>query len=200
VIDQRLLPGNDFATRALPTVSIPAGAGWARIHGSTKRPLWFGPAPGEPPQSRFDDPLGTYRVCYIGQTLEAAFSEVFLRDLRVRLLPRAAFETRSLSHVTTLRAVSLIQFHGAGLARLGTTAAIEHGPYQLSRAWARACWDHAGQHDGLSYRPRHDDDQLAVALFERAADAVAAVGAPFLVSRLPELPELLRRYDIGVVD
>jgi hypothetical protein len=136
----------------------------------------------------------------MGQTLEAAFAEVFLRDLRVRLLPRDAFEARSLSRVTTRRAVHLIQFHGAGLARLGTTAAMAHGPYELSRPWARACWEHPSQQDGLSYRPRHDDDQLAVALFDRAADAIAAPGAPLLVSSLPELPDLLRRYDIGLVE
>ncbi|MGH7586420.1 MAG: RES family NAD+ phosphorylase, partial [Gemmatimonadales bacterium] len=156
---QRSLPPPDFAQRSLPTESVPAGASWVRIHGAGKGPLWFGPAPGGPPSGRFDDPQGEYRLCYLGLSLEAAFAEVFLRDVPVRLLPRQALHERALSRVVARESVRLVRFHGAGLAQLGATAEVAYGSHDLSRPWGRVCWEHPDKPDGLLYRARHDDDQ-----------------------------------------
>ena len=193
------LPPADFDTRALPTVHVPAGTSWVRIHDAAKGPLWFGPAPGAAPSNRFDAPAAEYRVCYIGETIEGAFAETFLRIVPVRLLSLDDLAKRAASPVVTLRGVTLVQFHGAGLAKLGATAEVAHGAYSLSRQWALACWKHPSAPDGLLYRARHDDDQLAIALFDRADDSIEAPAPPILMSARPELPALLSRYGIGLV-
>jgi hypothetical protein len=180
-------------------VKVPAGTSWVRIHDATKAPLWFGPAPGASPSNRFDAPAAEYRVCYIGATIEGAFAETFLRNVPVTLLSLDDLAKRAASPVVTLREVTLVQFHGAGLAKLGATAAVAHGPYSVSRQWALSCWQHPRSPDGLIYRARHDDDQLAIALFDRADDSIDTPTPPILVSARPELPALLSRYGIGLV-
>src|SRR4051794_32087990 len=70
----------------LPLRTWPAGATWYRIHRTEHEGKWFGPLPGDPPAHRFDDPLGKYRVCYLGATLEASFAETLLRTPPRRLL------------------------------------------------------------------------------------------------------------------
>jgi hypothetical protein len=54
--------------------------------------------------------------------------------------------------------------------------------------------------DGIIYRARHDDDDLAVALFERARDAIAVLDStPLLdLSLSAELGSWFDRYEIGL--
>lgn len=193
-----VVPPANFAKRTLPTVTLPTRTVLIRIHNASKTPIWFGPAPGDPPLSRFDDPNGEYRVCYIGKSLEAAFVEVFLRDVAARLLSRDALEERAASNLVATRDITLIKFHGNGLHRLGATAAVAHGSYTVSQPWGRACWEHPSQPDGIVYRARHDDDELAIALFDRAQDAVDVQDPPVLMIDLEELPDLLDHYGIGL--
>jgi hypothetical protein len=153
-----------------------------RIHPVGMAPLWFGPAPGTAPRGRFDDPeradaaaaaATTFGVCYLGLGAEGAFAESFLRRPGARLVSRATFDARALTEVAATHALRLVAFHGPGLALLGTTAAVAHGPHAVARRWARALWAHPERPDGIAYRCRHDDDERAVALFDRAAGALA---------------------------
>lgn len=191
-------PPANFATRSVPTVTIAADVSVVRIHDHTKHPIWFGPAPGARPRNRFDDPKGKYRVCYMGKTLEAAFVEVFLRDVSIPLLSRADLEERAATDLITTRGITLIQFHGNGLHKLGATAQVLNGSYSISRPWGRACWAHPSKPDGIIYRARHDDDHFSIALFDRAKAAIAVSAAPTLVADLTELPALLVRYGVGL--
>jgi hypothetical protein len=163
--------------------------------------LWFGPAAGEAPRGRFDDPARgdgpvtahggpTFGVCYLGLSAEAAFAESFLRRPGVRLVSRATFDARAVSEVRVLRALRLVAFHGPGLAALGATAAVAHGPHAAARRWARALWAHPDQPDGIAYRCRHDDDDAAVALFDRAAGRARGGRHP----RRARRPRLVRAH------
>lgn len=150
------------------------------MHAAARTPLWFGPAAGNAPRGRFDDParadaadVATFGVCYLGDTREAAFAESFLRHPGVRLVSRATFEARAMSDVEVTRALRLVALFGPGLAAVGATAAVSHGPHAVARRWARAFWAHPDRPDGIAYRCRHDDDALAVAVFDRAGDALA---------------------------
>jgi hypothetical protein len=49
--------------------------------------------------------------------------------------------------------------------------------YPRSRGVAQGLWGRPEHFDGLIYRARHDDGELSVALFDRAADAVEVVGS-----------------------
>jgi hypothetical protein len=186
-------------TKRLPLRRVLAGTHWLRIHPRRKNALWFGPAPGTAPVHRFDDPLGFFRLCYFGITIEVCFAETFLRNPPVAILALEDLAARRVATVELRRELRLVPLHGAGLARLGTTAAPASGDdYALSRQWSRALWEHADAPDGLFYRSRHDDSALCVAVYDRAKDSVAIVEDRPLTDDSKVLAKLLRRYDVGL--
>ena len=76
--------------------------------------------------------------------------------------------------IRVTRALRLVKFAGAGLARLGATAEVTHGglPYDAPQAWSKAIHGLPSAPDGIAYRARHDDDAFCYALFDRAASHV----------------------------
>lgn len=193
------LPPGDLAKRTLPIVELRPGAILYRVHAVDRGCLWFGPAPGTPPVNRFDDPLGAFRICYLGTSAEACFAETFLRNPPVRILALSDLSRRSLTPVEVVRDLRLVTLHGAGLARLGATAeVVSERSYRLARAWSRALWSHPEQLDGIQYRSRHDDDSFCVALFDRAEQAVVAGQAKPLWGNAWTLAALLDRYGVGL--
>src|SRR6266700_1413028 len=132
------------APNRLPLTRVRAGARWIRIHTSRRNALWFGPAPGKTPVHRFDAPMGRFRVCYLGTTIEACFAETFLRDPPVRILSLADLAGRSIAIIELLRELRIVSMRGPHLARLGITAEVAGGS---------SC--DADQPDGIMCRSRH---------------------------------------------
>lgn len=185
---------------SLPTVTVPAGRLFWRVHRTALGPVWFGPAPGDPPQNRFDAGAGEYRICYLGDSPEVAFAETLIRQPHTRLLTRAQLDERSISRIPVLRELKLVRFHGPGLVRLGLGADVAHGhPYDRCRAVALDLWGHAEAVDGIEYRSRWDNDRLCFALFDRAHDALDAPDHTLAMGRPDLLDPLLRLYDIGII-
>ncbi|MEO8662514.1 MAG: RES family NAD+ phosphorylase, partial [Bryobacteraceae bacterium] len=82
---------------------------------------------------------------------------------------------------------------------LGATAEIAaSATYEQSQSWARALWSHPGAPDGLSYRSRHDDSTLCIALFHRAADCLTTDTVQPLTQDLPRLARMLKRYNLAL--
>ncbi len=196
------MPLAELASRPLPLETLSAGYTLYRIHPTGKSPIFFGPAPAQPVRGRWDAPDRSYTVCYVADAEYpyVAFAERFLREVGRTLIPaselsRASFATLRLTHE-----VRVVPFHGRSLARLGATAAIAHGDHRQSRPWAHALHTHPLAPEGIRWRARHDDDGLAVALFDRARDALEVVHSVPLLS--PEMVERLEgwldRYEIGV--
>jgi hypothetical protein len=175
---------------------LPSDSTLWRVHDLRRHAIWFGPAPGSGPYGRFDAPGGEFRVCYAGLSPEASFAETFLRNPGRRMLDRTLLDYRAISVLKNRRPLSLVRLYGPGLARLGATAEIAHGPaYDLAREWSLALWSHAARVDGILYKSRHDDEVCA-AFFDRAEDAVALASTERLLSsRL--LPPLLSRYRVS---
>jgi hypothetical protein len=170
-----------------------------RIHARTRNALWFGPGPGDPPIYRFDDPLGQFRVCYLGSRLDLCFAETFLRNPPVRILALDDLAGRSVATVEVRHELRLVQLHGPGLARLGVTAEWASGSdYVRSRFWSRALWEHGDKPDGVFYRCRHDDSALCVAVYDRARDGLAIVRDEPLLGDAQYLARLLKRYRLGL--
>ncbi len=76
--------------------------------------------------------------------------------------------------------------------------------YDLSGMWAAAIHAHAGAADGIFYATRHHNRLYAVALFERARDAVhfarwGDLGDRAVPDLWVELTGLLQRFEIGVI-
>jgi hypothetical protein len=146
---------------------------WRICRAGASRVIWFGPAPGSPPTNRFDAPNGEYRVCYVGATREGAFAEVFLRNPPVEIISEAEVEARRIAEIAVLRPIRVAKLHGPGLAQAGVTGTVTTGAdYLASQAAALAMWTGYPWLDGIEYRARHDDDELSVALFDRASAAI----------------------------
>ncbi|MGO1079049.1 RES family NAD+ phosphorylase [Inquilinus sp. CA228] len=155
---------------------------------------------GKSAAGRYDDPKKQYGVLYLGATREAAFAETCLRDVGGTLLDRQFLAARATTEVA-MDKVRLAQAYGAGLAALGQTAIISASAgYDDSQIFSRWIFDHRDEVDGIAYFSRHDNEQLCIALFDRAAPALktpaGAGGEP--MSKAPWLDAMLDRYRIGL--
>lgn len=157
---------------------LPKGSALFHIHPGGQDPLWFGPGQGRPPRHRFDSPDGGYGVCYLAHTPAGAFVESFLRDpesegAALRILVASELRRREIVAVRLARSLKVARLRGPGLSWRGITASVSSSPvYGESQRLSAAIHGEDDETVGIEYRCRHDDDQLAVALFDRAGSAL----------------------------
>ena len=194
------MPPGDFASRTLPVSDFAPGDILFRIHRDDGRdPLHFGRAKLAHQRARFHGPRGQYGVCYLGVKPETAFVETLLRYPGGQLVSMSDLAARKLARVEVTRDLRVADLTGPGLVLIGGTAEISSTrDYTLSWAWSRAVYEHPDGADGILYRCRHDDDQLAVALFGRARTAVRVQDSKPLIGDLRWLGELAGRYKFGL--
>lgn len=157
-----------------------------RAHRADENPVFFGPPPGEDPRNRFDAPAGQFRVCYTARSPAGAFVETFLRDpdLAGHATPRilAASELRDyqISCLGVLQSLTLARLRGPGLSWRGVDAAVSSTcRYAETRELAlRVYREEEPRPAGIEYRTRHDDDELAIALFDHARPGLALFPDP----------------------
>ncbi len=192
-------------------VTLAAGHPLVRVvklaHGA-EGALYFGPAVGALPASRFDSPDGSFRVCYLTGTVEAAFAEAMLRiaavpaaDSAPRYLHESAIRARGWAWTEALRDLTLIDLSdGRGLAALNVTNALtSDNAHTAARALSATLHASMPTFDGILYRTRHAPECTAIALWDRAEDALAAVDqlTPLFADR-PLLGRLLDAYQLAV--
>jgi len=122
---------------------------------------------------------------YGADLTEGALSETVFHDVPVRgrgrRILRKALVPMVLSTVTPVRDLRLVELHGAGLSRLGTTHAelVENGANQYLRTalWGQALYDHADHFDGLIWRSRQFKDSLALMLWGDRVDRFTSLRA-----------------------
>jgi hypothetical protein len=165
----------------LPTRTLKVGQRLYRICRIDRHPLWFGPGEGNPPKYRFDSPDGSYGVCYLARTPIGAFVEAFMRDPAPldgegRLL---AFSELAARHCVEVELASPLRFgvlRGRGLSWRGLTAAISSSAiYGESRAVSAGVHAEPTNLAGIEYRCRHDDDEIAYAIFDRASSRLKVI-------------------------
>ncbi len=86
----------------------------------------------------------------------------------IREIPLAALRSRCLSELVVVSDIKVVSLHGAGLARVGQDTWLVHSDsadYPQTRIWAAAIMRWSPSASGLEWRPRHDDDSLAVCLY-----------------------------------
>jgi hypothetical protein len=121
-----------------------------------------------------------------------------LREVGATLVPLSRLAERSATELAITAALRLVQLHGPGLARVGATAAVSSGTYDISQPWSRAIHDHPASVDGIVYRSNHDNGELCVALFDRCRDRLHPESRANLMADREALAELLDRYRIGL--
>jgi hypothetical protein len=195
------LPPPELKLRHLAVREIATGSFLFRIHRSSVGALYFGPRVQPNERGRWDAPDDGYGVCYLAEQDHTAFAEALLRELgRDDVSEEGDLAPRSRARVRVERMLVLARMHGQGLRRMKATAAVVQGPYPTTWAWSRAIHDHDDHVDGIAYRARQDDDDLSVALFDRAAEAITVVeSTPLLHPALAgKLGRWLDRYGIGL--
>lgn len=191
------LPPSDLHARPLPITSVSQGAVLVRIHWPG-RALFFGPVPRARPRNRFDSRNHAFGTCYFAEYTRGAFVETFLREGRVKLVPEAELRQREWSSIEVILPLRLVTCYGPALTSLHTTSAISSGAYSRSRAWSAALYEHPEAPDGLQYRSRHDDDELCIALFDRAASKLSLTDTLPLLDDATGVIEAINAYKVSV--
>jgi len=152
-----------------PVATIATGKVLHRVHGARVKALWYG---RKDATWRWDDPAGAFGVLYLGKTAVGPFAETLLRAPQDRDVLWDRVQLKRAATFTTTRPLKLAKLHGEGLAWFETTAAaIAADAYATPQAIAARV--HAETDlDGVQYRSRFDNDELCVALFERADAAI----------------------------
>jgi len=149
----------------VPTARIAKGIVLHRVHGEARAARWYGRRDAT---SRWDDPDGDFGVLYLGRSPVGAFAETLLRTPTDRDVLWSRAQKRRGATFKLLEPLQLAKLHGEGLAWFEVTAdQIAEGDYTVPQSLARRI--HAVfPVDGIQYRSRFDNDELCVALFDRA--------------------------------
>ncbi len=198
------LPPPDYREdKRLPLVDRPGP--WTRIFraaradGTPYDPLFFNTAP----RNRFNAPDGEFGVLYAAEQLAGAFVETFGRHLDTFLITAADLDRFHVAVVTPSRPLRLVDLRGAHLRALGLSAEIWAGrDYERSRQWSRWFYGHPDQAAGILYPCRHNPEQLAIALFDRAASEVRADDGESLMSPrfATSVAKLMTEYGLALDD
>ena len=122
------------------------------------------------------------------------------RTLGVRTVSEIALQQRNLFKITSNRPLVIVDIWGVNLTKLGVDARVSSGSYKISRAWARAIYEHPQQVDGICYHSRHDDTEICCGLFERTATILTEVNLGNLIDSNPKLlAGILRHYDYSLI-
>lgn len=170
-------------------VTVPTGTRMWRIHSAERGAADLNPTPRPRVRigGRFDSLDGSYAYLYVGDSPAAAVAETLCRNLPVdqspRLIPRIQIRGRVLSELRTIRAVRVADLTGTGAARVNAGAWLtkcDPSGYLATRRWAAAVLAANPGIDGLQYRPRHDENNLAWMLADTSTTtthpAVSPVG------------------------
>ena len=189
-------PPDDFDDRELPLRDIVGPV--FRIHFASRAAIYFGSAA----RNRFDAPAGEFGVLYCAEDEWGAFIETFGQATGVSSVTVSSLTANPMARIALNRPLHVVDFASSGgLARVGADARLCTGDHTLSRRWSLAVWRHPAQVDGIAYGCRHDPPRVAVAVFDRAADAVAADSLGPLTSLENEelLGKILDTYGFGLI-
>jgi hypothetical protein len=190
-------PPADFEQRSLPTITLDLE--WVRIHQTRYDPIYF----NRSNNYRFNAPSGEFGVLYTAQTAYGAFLETLGHETGIRVVSAMELEKRSLVTLKPDHPLVLVDFTGAGLARLGADNALCNGPdYTVPQLWSLALWQHSQTIDGIYYRARHDPDQFCGAIFERPNLKFKKTKSQGCYEQdfYPQLAAILDHYQFGLVD
>jgi RES domain len=200
-------PPSDLSNRELPTT--PCTSTLYRIHSSDTNAKYFG-ASG---MNRWDAPGGEFKVLYAGATPFVAFAETLLPapgayaattvSVSGATVPVSATMVmqRALARVAITEPLRCVDLSGPGLAHLGADARLTSGPHDVAQRWSLALWGHPASPDGIVYRSRRDPEELAVAIYDRAADKVEVetLGGLKEPQHREVLAQIYERYRIAEV-
>lgn len=191
-------PSGQSEIDKLDLLAVKLSRRWYRMHPTKYGALHFGCF-----GYRFDSATKSFGTLYIAQEAAGAFAETFCRKLGVNRIGRRRLEAMTIS-VLEADDLNLIDIAGAGAVRAGVDGRLlctEVDYDALTRPWADAFHRHRINADGLLYKARHDLDQPAAAIFERAKKKIRIVDAYDLDTRRGKIfvEPIFVRYLVAVI-
>lgn len=172
-------PPGTASHSCLKVVTIRRGTKLFRIsHSVQPTPLYFNPNQS----GRYNSPAGEYGVCYMADSVDAAFAESLGHSVATRYAPSqkkviaesdlAAFHAYQIEVEETLHVGEL---NGSGLPRLNLDNNINTSPkpYTIPQQWSHWIYNHPDHLDGIRYHSRHLSGSRCEALFDRCAPKLA---------------------------
>jgi hypothetical protein len=120
--------------------------------------------------------------------------------LPARFISRADADRRSITTIRLTKKLRACLVHGKALPRLGATAAVTAGNQDAARLWSRAIWERFSHIDAIQHRTRHDNDELALAVFHRASSALQVRDSIGIRANREWFASVLNRYRLGLVE
>lgn len=188
-------PPADLATRRLPSIVVPAP--WFRIYRLGREALYFDWSD----ENRFNAPAGEFGILYAALSERCAFIETLGQAARNKLITLDQVSARGLARIRSRRPLNLVNLTGNNLVKLGADSRLCSGSHDVARRWSKALHDHPSSPDGLYYRARHDDDEYAVAFFDRVQGLLKSEELGCLGDREwePLLATWLDHYGLGLL-
>lgn len=194
-IEEHPLPPDDFNDKLLPTSEYTQP--WYRLNPVGYESAIYFDRSGK---GRFDSPQAGYGILYAGKNQRGAFIETMGRNLGIRTVSEVALKQRNLFKITSDRPLVIVDIWGVSLTKLGVDARISSGSYRVSRAWAKAIYEHPQKVDGICYHSRHDDTEICCGLFEGTATVLTEENLGNLVEQNPQLlAQMLKHYDYSLI-
>ena len=194
-IEEHPLPPDDFNDKLLPTSEY--SQPWYRLNPVGYDSAIYFDRSGK---GRFDSPQASYGILYVGKNQRGAFIETMGRNLGIRTVSGAALMQRNLFKITSDRPLVIVDVWGVNLTKLGVDARVSSGSYKISRAWAKAIYEHPQKVDGICYHSRHDDTEICCGLFERTATILTEENLGNLIEQNPKLlAQILKHYDYSLI-
>jgi RES domain-containing protein len=187
-------PPPDLHAKSLPLEILSTGTVIHRVHATAKNAKFF----GWTGNWRFDSPDGSYGTLYAAMSEQACFVETLLRGLN-GFVAQSELQMRSFCRFTAVRDIRLVPLYGPHMVGIGATAAVTSNPdYSLCQRWSQALHSNDDVPDGILYKSNYDNDELAVVLFDRAANAIDNGSSTPIMSDIPLLGGILNRYKASI--
>ena len=157
-----------------------------------------------PADSRFCTRNGGFTVLYAAPEFATAFVETVVRD---RFTGRQSCEV-AVKEITARvwarismqpdAVLTLVDLRGDGCTRIGApTDTVNARNHAAGRAFAKAIHADHAYVDGIVYSSRLTGEDV-YAVFDHSTEKLAVVGTGLLEDH-PELPDIVKRYGIGLV-
>lgn len=164
------------------------------LHASTPLGMGYG-------KTRFASPRNKFKLIYLASSPKTALAETIIRDRfqgkAHRRLAEEEFRDRSITEVTALAKVQLLDIRGGGASLLNVpTDATSAKNQAAGRAFSQRIYDETS-FDGLIYRSRLTGEDC-VAIYDRAVAKLSAIPA-IALGALTALPAAITELHIQVI-
>jgi RES domain-containing protein len=143
-MEEYFYPSDNFHSARLPVIDIGIDCPMYRLNNATyTSSIHFGDGSGDR-SGRFNG--AGYRILYTGQDISVCFIESF-GESPFNFVEAEKVRQANIFIINTKKSLRLADLTGSRLVTIRGDSRVTSGPYELSRAWGEAIWNHEDQVD-----------------------------------------------------